>query len=261
MRIYSNPHEAIREVERDLWEMGIEVLPQTMQDKVVRGDPEYLTKEVRGYSFKIVNWVWNITTIKGIMKYFFEDKADDVLTYVLAEFRERVSGKALNPGTSYHHRLELWEEFLHDGKFAYTYSERMAPQLAIILEELKSHPETRQAIISIHSNICPETYTNSTTNKWPNYVVNQSNDLKNQGGGGRLPCSMYYQLLVRESKVDLIYTMRSCDFLTHFPVDISIALLLQDWFADQLKLGTGTFTYFTGSLHAYAKDMKKRGIF
>jgi thymidylate synthase len=72
---------------------------------------------------------------------------------------------------------------------------------------------------------------------------------------------MYYQILVRVSKVDLVYTMRSCDFLTHFPVDIFLALLLQDWFANKLNLATGIFTYFVGSLHAYQKDMKLRGIF
>jgi len=261
MRIYTNPFEAMKETERDLWEMGISVHPQSMQDKVIKDDPAYLTKEVRGYSFKIVDWLWDMEHIKRALHYFFEEKTDDVLTYVLAEFRERVCGKANNPGTAYLHRKDLWEEFLHDGKFAYTYSERITPQLQIILEELHTNPESRQAIINIHSNICPEKYKNSTSPRHPNWVILQSKDLFNRGGGGRLPCSIYYQIMIREKKVDLIYCMRSCDFLIHFPVDVSLALLLQDWFADSLSLATGTFTYFTGSLHAYAKDMVNRGIF
>lgn len=261
MRIYSNPLEAFRETERDLFEMGITVHPQTMQDKDIRDDPSYKTLETRGYAFKIVDWTLDLGHLKKTMVYFYKEQADDVLTYILAEFRERVSGKATNPGTSYTHRMELWMEFLHNGKFAYTYSERITPQLQTILQELKKNPESRQAIINIHSNICPESYTNSTTPRHPNYVVLKSNDLKNLGAGGRVPCSMYYQVMIREEKLDLIYVMRSADFLTHFPVDISIALCVQDWFADKLNLKTGTFTYFTGSLHAYAKDMKERGIF
>lgn len=261
MRIYSNPFEAMKEIERELFEMGISIHPQTMQDKGVRDDLNYLTKEIRGYAFKIIDWTWSIAHIKKALHYFFEEKTDNVLTYILAEFRERVQGKATNPGTAYLHRKDLWKEFLHDGKFAYTYSERITPQLQIILEELRTNPESRQAIINIHSNICPEKYTNSTSLKHPNYVVQSSVDLKNRGGGGRLPCSLYYQVMVREEKVDLIYCMRSCDFLVHFPVDISLALLLQDWFSDSLGLKTGTFTYFCGSLHAYQRDMITRGIF
>lgn len=249
MRIYQNPAEAMRETERELFEMGVSVQVQTCQDKNVRNNLDYLTKEIRGYAFKIVNWVWDINMIKQIMIYFFREKADDVLTYILAEFEERVSYRVLNPGTAYLHRKELWQEFLHKGKFAYTYSERMTPQLGIILQELKKNPETRQAIITIHSNICPAD------------VVVTANDLDNIGAGARVPCSMYYQFMIREGRLDLIYAMRSCDFLIHFPIDISIALLLQDWFASQLKLETGTFTWFCGSLHAYQKDLKERGIF
>lgn len=257
MRIYQNPFEAFKEVERDLFEMGISVHPQTMQDKGVRNDPNYLTKEIRGYAFKIVDWTWHIEHIKRALHHLFEEKTDDVLTYILAEFRERVCGKASNPGTAYLHRKNLWEEFLHNGKFAYTYSERITPQLQTILEELRTNPESRQAIINIHSNICPELNLISVRQN----TVAKSQDLHLRGGGGRLPCSMYYQVMVREKKVDLIYCMRSCDFLVHFPVDVSLALLLQDWFADSLGLKTGTFTYFCGSLHAYNVNMVERDIF
>jgi len=250
MRIYTNPYEAMRETERELWEMAIEVHPETMQDKLVRDNPDYLTKEIRGYAFKIKDWQWDIADIKRVMKYFFREEADDVLTYVLVEFRERVSGKVYNPGKAYLHRQQLWKEYLHEGKFAYTYSERLAPQIKVILHELQKHPETRQAILNIHSNIRPV-----EGDVWP------SDDLLNIGGAGRVPCSMYYQIMIREKKVDLVYCMRSCDFLQHFPVDISLALLIQDWFADNLKLLTGTFTYFVGSLHAYHKDLKEREIF
>ena len=252
MRIYTDPYEAVRETERVLYEMGIDIHPQTMQDKDVRDDPNYLTKEIRGYGFKITDWDWDEATIKQMLAcYYDKEEARRVLAYICTEFQDRVAGRPLNPGNSYLTRTDVWDEFLHDDQFAYTYSERMTPQLNIILEELKANTESRQAIINIHSNICPMGH---------NMVID-STDLANRGAGGRVPCSMYYQIMVRESKVDLIYTMRSCDFLTHFPVDISIALLLQSWFAHKLKLAIGTFTYFAGSMHAYKKDLGKRGIF
>lgn len=76
-----------------------------------------------------------------------------------------------------------------------------------------------------------------------------------------MPCSLYYQFLRRDNQLNMVYAMRSCDFLTHFPVDISLAMLLQRYVANQLMIDAGSFTYFTGSLHAYHKDMKERGIF
>jgi len=261
MRIYQNLFEAARETERELFEMGIAVAPQTMQDKNVANDPAYITKEIRGYGFKIVDWAVNMVHIKKVLEYFFKEEKDSVFSYILTELRDRTSAKVFNPGHAYLHRQELWKEFLYDGKFAYTYSERMNPQLQTILQELKINPETRQAIINIHSNICPLIDGQVEDTGAEENRVSISADLDNRGGGSRVPCSMYYQIMIREKKVDLIYTMRSCDFLIHFPVDICLALLLQDWFAGKLELKTGVFTYFVGSLHAYQHDMQIRGIF
>ena len=43
MRIYINADEMIEETKRDLAEMGIVVRPATMQDKYVKGNPDYET--------------------------------------------------------------------------------------------------------------------------------------------------------------------------------------------------------------------------
>ena len=53
MRIFTTCAEAVREVERDLFEMGTEVRGYSMQDKVVEGDEDYFTKEVTAYGFQI----------------------------------------------------------------------------------------------------------------------------------------------------------------------------------------------------------------
>jgi len=266
MRIYSTPLEAVREVERDLWEMGVRVHPQTMQDKDIHDDPNYETIEMQGYAFKIVNWQWNNPGIAVMVNYVLTGKLKgapattykQVMDYIEQEFSDRVSGEQLNPGNAWEARAELWNEFMHGGQFAYTYSERITPQLPSIIAELKSKPDTRQGIITIHSNICA---LDVTPPDGPANIVQQGRDLCNMGGGGRVPCSMFYQIMRRNKRLDLIYVMRSCDYLVHFPVDIALALRLQHYFAQSCDIPMGTFTYFAGSLHAYRKDMKARGIF
>lgn len=244
-RIYMNCFEMVREVERDLWEMGINVEVQSMQDKQAR----FMTKEVRAYGFTICP-PFDKTDMNKMVEYVFPKST--VVEYCEAEYRDRVSGQVMNPGNSYKTRNQVWSEFLHDGKFAYTYSERITPQLGKIMQELRERPGTRQAIINIHSNFF--------RNEPPNEVETEL-DLYRIGGKKRIPCSMYYQFMIRQDKLEGIYTMRSCDFLTHFPVDIWLAIALQQYIAGWLDIKSGPFHYFTGSLHAYEKDMKARGIF
>ena len=59
----------------------------------------------------------------------------------------------------------------------------------------------------------------------------------------------------------MIYTMRSCDFYTHFPIDLWLATGMLDFFASQLKCYPYAVIYFCDSLHAYRKDWDKKRIF
>lgn len=259
MRIYQNPMEAVREVERDLHEMGIQIQVQTMQDKYVANNVNYLTKEVRAYGFQVDSWSWNPDKALKVLHYIFKDeaKAHQGLQYILLEFQDRTSRTPSNPGRSYVVRKEIWKEFLHNERFAYTYSERLCPQWRKFFEELRVRPGTRQAVLNIHSNICP---LHDLAEIGIN-IVEASADQRNAGGSGRIPCSLYYQAMIREQRLEWVYAMRSCDFYTHFPIDILLAMMLQSWVADILRLKPGMFTYFTGSLHAYKKDLDARGIF
>jgi hypothetical protein len=269
VRIYTNPLEAVREVERDLWEMGINVHTATYQDKEIGDDPDMATKEVRGYGFSIVDWSWDPIGEQNVIYYFFDrsprvTQRGKVLAYINQEFLDRTSGFPANPGHAWEYRRALWEQFRDPdtGRFHYTYAERIAPQLHRIMRELQERPTTRQAIINIHSNILPIPWEpDDIENRKDVDFPPTSADLINMGGSGRVPCSMYYQLMIRDGKVDLIYCMRSCDFLTHFPVDIMLALRIQSWFASSLGLRSGRFTYFAGSLHAFVRDMRERGVF
>lgn len=235
MRIYHDCKEMHSEVRRDLHEMGTHVHPQTMQDMDVADNPDYRTLELSPYSFSILDGSDRHQWIKDI-KYSHE--------WCLADFDERTAGHPINPGNAWKFRADTWRPFIHDGKFAYTYSERLnvnigdeasgdITALEMITKELERHPDSRQCVLPVFEN-------------WT--------DLPNLGGTKRVPCSMYYQFMRRAEGLRMIYTMRSSDFATHFPYDIWQGLQLQKYVADMLDIPVGRFTFFTGSLHLYAKD-------
>lgn len=259
MRIYQNLSEAVRETERDLWEMGIDTRPSSMQDKVVQGDDDYATRELRAYGFQIRMGDIRQEELESALNHVHPNEADKVKRYIFQELVDRTGGIALNPGNSFNERKSLWSEYLHDGKFHYTYSERMAPQVEEVIRRLRENRDSRQCIIQFFTALQrPNDHVDGDVPA----IYELGIDHRNAGGIGRIPCSMYYQLMAREGSVDLVYTMRSCDFLNHFLVDIVLAMMFRQVVIERLGLSKfGTFTYFTGSLHAYRKDMRARGVF
>lgn len=239
MRIYQDPFEMYSEEKRNLHEMGIVVRPKTMQDKTVAGDPAYETLEVSPAVFSILD---------GSERDVWLQERGGNLNWAYREFAERVAGffagYGTNPGDAWRYRANVWQEYLHDGRFAYTYSERLAPQLSRVVDRLRDDPDTRQAVMPVYS----------------------AADVDYLGGVRRVPCSMHYQFLIREDALEAIYVMRSSDFATHFIYDIWMALELQTWMAQRVTEGRaegvfpGKLTFFSGSLHLYRRDAEE-GVF
>lgn len=227
MRIYRNTKEAANETKRELAEMGVEVQLHTMQDKVIVDNPDFVTNELMAYSYMIVD----VSDKEELMKAF--NKQSEI-PWAEAEFAERIDQLKTNPGEAYKMR-DVWEEFVHDGKFAYSYSERIGDQVEKVIAMLKKTPSSRNAIVAI----------------W-----NPDIDIDRIGGVQRVPCSMYYQFLIRDGKVNLIYTMRSNDLITHWCHDIYLAITLQQYISAKLDIPTGSFVQFVGSLHTYKKDLE-----
>lgn len=243
MRIYTNAQEMVEEVKRDLAEMGIVVRPATMQDKYVKGNPDYETKELQNYSYCLLNA--KSQDIPGVTQPWAD-----------AEFEERVTdpwerdweGKRIlfqapefiNPGEAWKLREEVWSEYMHDGKLAYTYNELLwnNDQLTKIMNRLKEDPDSRQLWISLWN---PE--------KDPDFL----------GGVSRVPCSLGYGLQVRDGKLNLHYVMRSCDFVTHFRNDVYLAIKFLEWVAEKTGYPVGDFTHTMFSCHVYNKDIQ--GVF
>ena len=235
MRIYSRFGEAYKETERELIEMGTLIHPETMQDINTKGDDRFLTKELQGYGYII-------TSPFKRDKDFVELGGD--IDYAELEFSERVNANWINPGTAWQRRHKVWEGFIREGFFSYTYNERLREQLDKIIKELYLRPNTRQAVVTMYD---------------------RHQDMNNIGGSKRIPCSMYYQFLRRERSgkeyVDIIYTMRSCDIYTHMIYDMWFTMKLQEYVANSIGLEPGRFTHFVGSLHAYKRDWETKGVF
>lgn len=227
-RIFRNMAEAVNEIERDIMEMGILVHPHTMQNKNVKDDPAYDTLETQNYSFSILD-----TSDK--------DSCVENVRWCREEFMERIDPSTENPGEAWKLRESTWKEFLNkDGTMDYTYSERMNSfaQVELVIKELTENPDTRQALIHINF---PEDCLG-----WRQI---------------RIPCSVYYQFMIRRGALDIIYNMRSSDYATHFKNDIWLAATLRDYIAERVKIPTGIFSMNIGSLHIYRSYGNHKHVF
>ena len=83
MRIFKDCDEAINEIERDLYEIGVRVKVPTVQDKDVRGLEEYETKEMEGYSFMILD--------QSDRNRMVSTQKENLLEWNKAEHLERIS--------------------------------------------------------------------------------------------------------------------------------------------------------------------------
>jgi hypothetical protein len=232
MRIYQNCYEMIREVERDLAEMGITYKSETVQDKILTGDAQD-TIELFGYAYTLKD----DGLIFDMMDYMKCNGA-----WARAELDDRLYGSpgGNNPGVAYLLNNEFWCKFLRDGLFSYTYAERFQWQIPYVINELRNHPNSRQAMITM-------------------YDAHQ--DIMNWGGRDRVPCSVSYQFLIREGKLNIVYNQRSCDFLKFFAYDVYFTLGLQGYIAKHLSLDTGNFIHFIGSLHSFKSEIKERKVY
>ena len=239
MRIYDNFKEMYSETQRNLQEFGLDRVGKSSQNQI----REFKLKEIYGETFTIKS--------HDDMYELLDEVLPGAREWVEAEFKERISPEYLNPGEAYKLRSEIWDEYLNDGeegKFAYTYNERIRTQLQDTIEVLKNDHGTRQGVITIY---------------------NGETDSKRRGGHNRVPCSMHYQFFIVpeedistgevKNKLLTIYSMRSNDFGKFFVTDLIFAVKLAEYIAEQIsdeneKIEIGDLIYQGGSLHYYVDN-------
>lgn len=170
-------------------------------------------------------------------------------------FKERVGGVPINPDPSHIMWASTTDDYKSDGKvFSHTYSERMwskglhtgirfdIADLRTLVDLLKKEQDTRQAYLPMYF---PE-------------------DLSAALQGERVPCSLGWQFIVRDGKLDLFYPMRSCDAMRHLQNDIYFANKLAIWVIGKtgLDVEVGTLHFVATSLHCFEQDVAiyKKGL-
>ena len=140
-----------------------------------------------------------------------------------------------------YHMIKALEE-KNDGKFDYTYNERMVI-LPYTIQLLRSDSDTRKAVLPIFNG-------------------NGEDDTLYYHGNKRIPCSMYYDFLIRENSkrekvLHICYHQRSSDFVTHFGNDVYLAWRLMEYVAKEVGVKPGYLYHTIDSLHTYQKDWDK----
>lgn len=240
------------------WMLGKELLKAPEVDvgkwhaQDVSGNPMLISREVRHVHYKgqipktVDEWSW---AIKPNLPW-----AED-------HFLERVGGEPLNPPPS-----EAYWPFAVSGNaahkagdlFSHTYPERMWPRRAgtgafleggsfglryrygdyeDLVNLLAREPLTRQAYLPIWF---PED-TGATSSQ-------------------RLPCSIGYHFLMRDGVMDIVYMLRSCDFMRHWADDMYMTgRLLQHTVGLLRERGVdcraGLLVTHISSLHVFNGDM------
>jgi thymidylate synthase len=224
MRLFKDFKEGMNEIQRDLKEMGTKHITKTMQDKDVKGDHNFDTLELTNYGYTILNPQLN--DISGVNRSWCRYEWD--------ERKAGITGHAINPGTAWQERPDIWKEFIHEGKFSYTYPERFSLNLQVmnIIRRLKVDKGSRQLFISV----------------W-------DSDDATKLGEERVPCTLGYVLQHRNDRLNITSLMRSCDLFTHYPNDCFLTLTLLNYIAFEAGLQVGTFSHFINSFHVYEKDV------
>lgn len=230
MRIFSNTYELMSEMGRELNSYGQVVKPKTYQNKVIEGNDSFITKE-------IICQQYCLTSMPDPQYLFVYTNTRE---WADKEFEERIDRSMVNPGKAWELNRNMWGQFLDkNGKFDYTYSERinLINKLDNLIELLKLDPDTRKAVLNIFTDIDTAFY----------------------NGEKRIPCSMYYDFLIRENskgkkQLNICYHQRSSDFVQHFGDDVYLAWKLMEYIAKEVGVEPGYLYHTIDSLHSYKKD-------
>lgn len=229
MRIFSNCLELMSEMGRELNSYGQIVKPKHYQNKNIEGNEDFVTKE-------IICQQYCLTSLAKSEYLFVFSHAKE---WADAEFSERIT-PGVNPGEAWKLRKDLWEQFLVNGFFDYTYSERMVLSLPKVIDLLKEDQDTRKSVLPIFNG-------------------NGEDDTDYYNGSKRIPCSMYYDFLIRENGkgekvLHICYHQRSSDYCIHFGNDVYLAWRLMEYVASKVGVKPGYLYHTIDSLHSYKKD-------
>lgn len=274
MKLYGSFAEAIKATKFEIYSASEIVSPATWQSVDVSAKPEMATHEVTWWGFKvdIEKSSWPGVPSLANLAHDIEPNlpwADD-------HFEERVSGYPLNPGTQwakwpYGHSADKFRD--PRGMFNHSYAERYWPKYVSSMRPSVTVEDAEKNVIKQENLEGPNAGIRYKYGDLGDVVTQLVKDPATRQAvlpvffpedtgavhGERVPCSIHYQFLIRNGRLDIFYYLRSCDFVRHFRDDIYLTLRLQLWMIDRLKengidVKPGLFLMQTGSLHIFRND-------
>lgn len=263
--IYQNFDTAHKALRDNLIDFSQYVHTTKWQGMDIQEKPEMGMKELLDIFFKV--------PLYGMDLQRYREDIKPNIPWADDHFEERVCGLPINPGTEW----ENWpysnsaRRFLDEkGQFNHNYMERFWPKHGImeavnkvedaeivvpatapvglrhgygdlddVVALLAREPDTRQAFFPV----------------WFPEDTGVTH-------GGRVPCTIGYQFLMRNNFLHMVYYIRSCDFTRHFKDDVYLAVRLLLWVLNRLRssddnwkqVKPGFYSMHIMNLHVFKND-------
>lgn len=258
MRHYSTFSKAYQGLVENFLDWNEEIQPDFWQALDVKSNPAARMREMTGVTFQ--------TLLPSTALEHYREDIRPNLPWADEHFLiERVSGKPINPGTTW--KIWPWAKSAdkhrtHREQFSHSYAERYWPKYANLsptdsiphqgirfeygdLNDLIAlfirDPQTRQAYL-------------------PVWFPEDTGAVH----GERVPCTLGYHFWRRNNTLNVFYPIRSCDIVRHLRDDWYLTVRLLLWILSQLqetditywgKVKPGLFQFWAGSFHCFVNDL------
>jgi thymidylate synthase len=250
---YNNLSEAIKTSINYLLDNGSEIDNKYWQAKEIGTAEEFK-------SFEVQNIIFSASIPDNLEE--LQKQCNPNIAWADEQFEERVSGNPLNPMPSYV-RWPFWKSQSNfsleiDGsKFSHTYAERFWPKLAESREARKGIRFPYGDLNDIVDLMVRDPYTRQAY--LPIWHPEDTGDVHKK----RVPCTIGYHFTLRDNKLNIYYTIRSCDALRYLRDDIYMACRLNHWMLNKLQekdpfwnsVKQGVITFHCFSLHIFKGDI------
>lgn len=269
MKTDTNLAMAINRAKKLMQQTAVEVHPARWQGMDVSKKPEMVSYEILNFNFT--------APLERIDLEYYQRQCEPNLPWADDHFKERVSGVPLNPGTEW--RNWPWsrsaDRFRTNEAFNHSYMERFWPRFAghkaaTTVEEWNKWADA-QPILEAHKGLRHEygdlndlvrllAHDPLTRQAWIPLFFPEDTGIAD---GGRKPCTLGYQVILRNNRLSMYYPLRSCDFVRHFRDDIYLAVRLLLWIINRCaelnpeawyNVKPGTLTFHATSLHCFKPD-------
>lgn len=262
--------EVMEDTKASFLSHSIEVHPDRWQAVDVRNRPDFLSFELVNYHICVPLGHENLE--------LYKDDIKPNLPWADDHFDERVCGKPINPGVQWANWPWGKSAAKHrnpDAQFNHNYMERFWPKFAgmtangelpiLNLSEDDKAPQPHRGIRNEYGDLddVVDLLLRDPLTRQA-YLPMFFPEDTGWGDGGRKPCTLGYQFMLRNGKLHIYYPMRSCDFVRHFRDDIYMAIRLGIWVLEQLRLRDttgywkdikmGTYFMHCMSLHIFYND-------